>query len=113
MGATDTTDGRIRGRGLRIGLALPLGALAVLLALVAAMAVNTWRSSSRQAVAMADVADGEPAAVDLPAAARRLGAAVRLPTVSTPDGAPRDEMAFDRLHQLLATEFPRVHASPP
>ncbi|RZL97529.1 MAG: M20 family peptidase [Variovorax sp.] len=103
--------GKTGGRGLRIGLALPLAALAVLLALVAAMAVNTWRSSSRQSAPTADVADGEPVAVDLPAAARRLGAAVRLPTVSAPDGGARDEAAFDRLHALLAAEFPRVHAT--
>ncbi|HSU21409.1 MAG TPA: M20 family peptidase [Variovorax sp.] len=97
------------GRGMRIGLALPLGALGVLLALAAAMAVNTWRSPSRQVVPAA--VTGEADAIDLPAAARRLGAAVRLPTVSAADGGARDEAAFDRLHELLATSFPRVHAT--
>ena len=97
------------GRGMRIGLALPLGALGILLALAAAMAVNTWRSPSRQVVPAA--VTGEADAIDLPAAARRLGAAVRLPTVSAADGGARDEAAFDRLHELLATSFPRVHAT--
>jgi len=105
------TGGRRRGRGMWIGLALPAAALAVLLVLAAAMAVNTWRTPSRQAWPATAAPADEPVAIDLPAAARRLGAAVRLPTVSTPDGAPRDERAFDRLHQLLATEFPRVHAT--
>ena len=53
------------GRGMRIGLALPLGALGVLLALAGAMAVNTWHSPSRQVVPAA--VTGEADAIDLPA----------------------------------------------
>ena len=84
-----------------------LGALLVLFLLLAAvLAVNTLRKDSRQL----PVEPLAPVAVDEAAAAQRLGAAVRLPTISARDDAQLSADQFQALHALLAQQFPRVHA---
>jgi len=47
--------------------------------------------------------------VDATAAAGRLGALVRAPTVSWGETARRDPVAFDRLSTILTESFPNVH----
>jgi len=84
-----------------------LGLLAVLLALAAGVAGNTWRQSSRQL----QVAPLAPLAIDEPAVADRLAQAVRLQTVSSASDAQLNADQFRALHALLQTQFPRVHAT--
>lgn len=84
-----------------------LAVLLVLLALVAAVAVNTWRTPSRQA-AVAAVPKLE---VDAQAAAERLAGAIRIRTVSSLDDAGQGAAEFDKLHAYLAEQFPKVHAT--
>jgi hypothetical protein len=84
-----------------------LGALlALFLLLASVLAVNTLRKGSRQL----PVEPLAPVAVDEIAAAQRLGAAVRLPTISARDDAQLSADQFQALHALLAQQFPRVHA---
>lgn len=52
-----------------------------------------------------------PLAVDADAAAARLGAAVRLRTVSSAEDATLNADQFQALHALLERQFPRVHAA--
>ena len=78
----------------------------LLLALVAVLLVRTALARSQQIAA-------EPAAeipVDARAAAERLAAAVRFPTVSHEDGRRVEREAFLGLHEHLARSFPLVHA---
>jgi len=49
-------------------------------------------------------------AVDSAAAAGRLAAAVRLPTISSATDANASAEAFRGLHQLIETSFPKLHA---
>jgi carboxypeptidase PM20D1 len=51
-----------------------------------------------------------PVVLDAAAAAERLAALIRVPTVSWGDASKRDAGAFDRIVQLLDDSFPRVHA---
>jgi carboxypeptidase PM20D1 len=81
--------------------------LLVLVALAAAVAINTWRTPSRQlAVAAAD-----KVAVDAQAAARRLSGAIRFRTISSLDRAQQDGEEFRKLHAYLEQQFPRLHAT--
>ena len=82
--------------GLIIGIAL-LG--------LASMLFRTIRLRSAQ-VAPAMPA---PIALDAQAAAGRLAALIRVPTVSWGDVSKRDIGAFDRIQQVLDDSFPRVH----
>lgn len=75
---------------------------AALLLLV--MIFNAWRNSGPEFA----VAPERPE-LDLPAMARRLGAAIAIPTISV-DGAEPEWARFQELHALLETQFPRVHA---
>lgn len=50
-------------------------------------------------------------AFDLDAAAQRLGAAVRIQTVSNQDPAQNQIGEWDRLHAWLASAYPRTHAA--
>jgi carboxypeptidase PM20D1 len=85
-----------------------LGTLVLLLALAAALAVNTWRTPSRQL----SVPAGAPApAIDAEAAARRLAAALRFRTVSSLEDAAGNLAEFDKLHAHLAQQFPKLHAA--
>ena len=52
-----------------------------------------------------------PLELDAAAHAERLGAAIRLQTISPVVEADRDPEAFRALHRLLATSFPRVHGA--
>src|SRR5277367_4545830 len=81
--------------------------LAVCVAVLALIAVNTLRSSSRQTA----VARLVPPAVDAGAAAQRLAGAVRFRTISyeTPSDASRAELL--RLHSYLQDAFPHALAA--
>ena len=76
-------------------------------ALVAALLLNTVRLRSRQLV----VTPQPAAAIDVQGAAERLAGAVRLRTISyeTPSAESRGE--FLRLHAYLEQSFPRTHAA--
>jgi len=87
----------------RIFLAL----LLVLLALAAAVAVNTWRTPSRQIA----VAPAPQLAIDVQAAAKRLAGAIPFRTVSSLDNPAGNDAEFDKLHAYLAEQFPKVHAT--
>lgn len=52
-----------------------------------------------------------PPGVDLDAAAERLGAAIRFPTIAHPDPQKVDLAAFRGLHAWLGETYPRVHAA--
>jgi carboxypeptidase PM20D1 len=86
-------------------------ALAVLLLLAVAflgvLAYGASRLRSRQQPAERV----ELAAVDADAAAERLAAAVRIPTVSHFEGVGDDRAVFFRFHDFLATTFPGLHAA--
>jgi carboxypeptidase PM20D1 len=79
----------------------------VLVALAAAMAVNAWRTPSRQVA----VAPASALAIDAQAAARRLAGAIPLRTVSSLDDPASNAAEFDKLHAYLAEQFPKVHAT--
>jgi len=84
-----------------------LGLLLVLVALAAALAVNTWRQPSRQVA----VAPAPPLRLDVQAAAERLAGAIRLRTVSALDDPAANGAEFEKLHAYLAQQFPKVHAT--
>jgi carboxypeptidase PM20D1 len=83
-----------------------LAAVAVLLiGLALVLVVNALRVGSPKY----DLAPASRIDIDVPAAARRLGEAIRFRTVSKPPGVPADPQAFRNLHQFLIRSFPRVH----
>ena len=85
-----------------------LGLLLVLLALAAALAVNTWRHPSRQVT----VAPAPPLQqLDTQAAAQRLAGAIRIRTVSALDDPAANNSEFDKLHSYLQQNFPKLHAT--
>lgn len=84
-----------------------LGLLALLLVLVAAVAANTLRKGSRQL----DVPPLAVLPVDEQGAAKRLGEAVRLRTISSRDDAQLNADQFQQYHALLAQRFPKTHAA--
>ena len=95
--------GRVVGR-------LLLAVVVVLLALAAAIAVNTWRHSSRQL----DVPAVTPVAVDGAAAAAHLAEAVRARTVSSVTDAQLNADQFRQLHAMLEARYPKAgHANGP
>ena len=84
-----------------------LALAALLLLLVAAVAVNTWRQGSRQL----DVPPAAPLAFDEKAVADKLAAAIRLQTISSLEDPNLNAGEFRKLHALLQERFPRVHAT--
>jgi carboxypeptidase PM20D1 len=80
------------------------GALAVA-SLLAVLGFNAWRGSA----APMQVESLRPA-LDESALARRLGAAIAIPTLSPNAQAPALN-AFHRLHAQLEADFPRLHAT--
>jgi carboxypeptidase PM20D1 len=84
-----------------------LALLLVLVALAAAVAVNTWRTPSRQIA----VASAPQLAIDVQAAAKRLAGAIPFRTVSSLDNPAGNDAEFDKLHAYLAEQFPKVHAT--
>jgi carboxypeptidase PM20D1 len=75
-----------------------------LAALLVVLAVNTLRLQSRQPAA--------PALpllpIDVPAAAERLGGAIRIPTISH-DRSPASAEVFRELHAYLQAQYPKAH----
>jgi len=99
---------------LLLAAALLAGLLAALL-LAAVLTFRTLQATSRQtAVAVAvSVAAAPDYAPDAPAAAQRLGAAVRLRTVAQDDRRGERDVAalapYAELHALLQRSFPTAH----
>jgi carboxypeptidase PM20D1 len=87
----------------RLAVGLVLG----LLLIVAAIALNAWRQPSRQIAAT----PAPPLALDQNAAARRLGEAVAIRTVSFSPALPPATEEFRRLHAFLEASFPKAHAA--
>ncbi len=87
-------------RRLLIAAAIALAAVTVV------MAVRAAATPSRQV----DAPPAQAIAFDTAAAAERLAAAIRVPTVSREDG-PAPDSVFGALHRQLAAAFPRVHAT--
>ena len=88
---------------IKKSLLLIVGALLVL---IAALAINTLRKTSRQL----QVPALAPLAIDKPAAADRLAQAVRIGTVSSRDDAQLNADKFRQMHALLQAKFPLIHA---
>ena len=86
---------------------LACGLLLLIVALVAVLAINTWRRPSLQ-VAVTPVT---PLKLDQAAAAERLAGAVRIATVASPTDPGLSSAEFAAMHRYLAQNFPRVHAS--
>ncbi|MCG2583608.1 M20 family peptidase [Massilia sp. TS11] len=82
-------------------------AAATVAALAVAVAVNTWRSPSRQLA----VQPAPALAIDADAAARRLGGALGFRTISLHGQPDANAEAFAQFQDYLAQQFPRVHAS--
>ncbi len=82
-----------------------LAAFFLLVVLAAAVALNTWRATSRQR----PTAPLAPAAVDAEGAAQRLVGALRLRTVSSADEPALNADAFRALHEHLRRTFPEAH----
>jgi carboxypeptidase PM20D1 len=80
-------------------------AVLALLCLVGFLLFNSLRGGSRQIT----VTPQPELAVDIDAAARRLGAAVRARTISYDDRRADSTPAFGQLHALLASSFPSAH----
>jgi len=86
---------------------LVLTLLVLLALLLAALAINTVRQGSRQAV----VQPLPVLPVDEVAAAASLAAAVQARTVSGPAEGTGATEAFEALHAQLAQRYPRLHAA--
>jgi carboxypeptidase PM20D1 len=79
--------------------------LLLMLGLATAVLVRALGARSRQAIP----GTAPQLKLDRVAAAGRLAALTRLPTVSWGDAPRRDVKAFDDIRPLLAASFPRVH----
>ncbi len=78
----------------------------LMLALVLVIGAKTALTSSKQLT----VEPAKPVAVDGAAAAQRLGAAVRLKTISSAEDADLNGPEFLALHEHLRASFPKAHA---
>lgn len=83
-----------------------LATLTLVLALVAAVAINTLRQGSRQL----EVAPAEPVAIDADAAAVRLAGALRFRTISSYESPDQNAAEFAKLHAYLQESYPKAHA---
>ncbi|MDB5803045.1 MAG: peptidase [Betaproteobacteria bacterium] len=86
---------------------LPTLLFCAFVVLLAVLGFNTWRA----AAPLADIAPATPLALDTGAVTQRLGAAVRIATVSSATDPQANAPAFEQLRRHLETSFPRVHAS--
>jgi len=91
----------------KIGIAV----LGLAAALVAIIAVRTATFRAPAGFDADGVALAEPVQVDTDRAARRLGEAVRIRTVSHQDPAENDIAEWDRLHGWLRDTYPAAHAA--
>ena len=98
MGSTDLK------RGLKFTGA---GALALLVLLSAAVAVNTLRNGSRQL----QVRPAPPLALNEQAAAARLAAALKFRTIADADAPEASADQFALLQDYLVQAYPRLHAA--
>ena len=84
-----------------------LGLAALLILLVLAVAVNTWRQGSRQI----EVPVFTPIAVNETAASEALAEAIRAQTVSSQEDAALNADQFRALHAHLERRYPKLHAA--
>jgi carboxypeptidase PM20D1 len=92
-----------------------LGAVLVL-ALVAAGGLGGWMATRAEALkaqgpAFANVELKPAPAIDGARAAERLGAAIRIPTISRTAGVVDDPAAFEAFRAFLETTYPAAHAA--
>ena len=85
--------------------------LLVLVAVVVALGAVLVSNAVRLPAPPAAVGEVEAITIDAAQAASRLARSVRLATISYASGAPIDTAAFRAFHALVATEFPRLHAT--
>jgi carboxypeptidase PM20D1 len=85
--------------------AIGLGVFAI--ALAGLLLVRTVSLSSQQVAAEPAL----PIDLDARAISERLGAAIRIPTLSLQQADERDDSAFRSLHSYLARSYPRVHSA--
>ena len=85
-----------------------LGGLGALLLLAAVLVGRTLGLKSETA---AKIDLPPPPAVDLPTAARHLGEAIRIRTVSHQEATDNDPKAWEDLHAWLAVTYPGFHAA--
>jgi len=90
------------GTRLRNTVAVVAGAVLVLAAVATVRAVRMRSRQVTPAVAAS-------VAIDPVAAANRLAAIVRVPTISWGDASRRDTTAFDGIVNILSESFPNVH----
>jgi carboxypeptidase PM20D1 len=86
-------------------------ALGLAAALMAVAAVRTFTFRAPGSFDAAGVALAEPVPVDTARAARRLGEAVRIRTVSHQDPAENETAEWDRLHAWLRDTYPAAHSA--
>jgi carboxypeptidase PM20D1 len=79
----------------------------LLLLLVAAVAVNTFRQGSRQL----QVSPASAVVIDEKAVADKLAGAIRFQTVAGREDPDANAAEFQKLHAYLAQRFPRLHAT--
>lgn len=84
-----------------------LGLLGLIAALVLVVAGKTLFTTSKQLNVPAE----KPVTVDSAAAASRLAAAVKLPTISSATDPEASADAFKGLHQHMQASFPKMHAA--
>ena len=86
---------------------IALSVLGIFITLIAALLIRTltFTSSQRSVEAV------PPVALDEGALAERLGAAIRLETVSSKDASEVDERALEELRAHLIASFPKAHAT--
>jgi len=94
-------------RPLRLLRNIILILIAAAIVLAAVLIANAFRKPSQQ-IAVTPLA---PVTIDKDAAARRLGAAVKLQTIASATDAEQSADAFLALHDLIAKDFPVFHAA--
>ncbi len=88
-----------------------LGLGGLILAGVAVVAVRTATYAPPNAPDLSKVALAKTPAIDLDRAAKHLGEAVRIQTVSHQDPAENTPVAWTQLHAWLQTTYPAAHAA--
>lgn len=96
---------------MRIVGRIALGLLAVLLVLVAVVLVRTFTFKAPAAADLSGVKVAGPVVVDVPGAAQRLSQAIQIPTVRHQDRAEDVDAEWTRLHALLTSAYPALHAA--
>jgi carboxypeptidase PM20D1 len=90
---------------------IALGVVAALAALVAVVVVRTLTFKPPAAADVSGIKVAPPVAIDVAAAARRLSAAIQIPTVRHQEPAEDVDAEWTRLHAFLVSAYPAAHAA--